>query len=471
MLYEPGRAATPTSARFPPACRSAPACSPPPCARPRSPRRPLPARRAGGRGAADARARSSSATPTRRAARGGATPAHARGQGRRGRASRRPRGRCARKPGVLSATRELRRARLGLGAAGPGQHARRPAAGRRCSGTSWPRRASTRPTRGSICRTSGRPGGKGVTVAVLDTGVAYANRGRFRRSPDFSKNRFVRGWDFVDDDPYPNDDNGHGTHVASTIAEGTGNTIGLTGLAYGVKLMPVKVLDRAGEGDSERIAARHPLRRRPRREDHQPLVRVPVGHHPRADPEHPGRDPLRPPQGLARRRRLRQRGRRRRRLPRPLQRRPVGRRDHPARLPGRLLQRGHRPRHRRPRRRRRRRPRRRSRLPPAEPAGAGHLPDDLHHTPGAAASASRTATSAPRWPPPTPPRPPRWWSPRASSAPNPTPDGDRAPPRDDGARPRARRPRPALRLGPARRCARDRPGDPGHLGRAPTWSG
>src|SRR6476646_4625997 len=32
--------------------------------------------------------------------------------------------------------------------------------------------------------TAGRPGGKGVIVAVLDTGVAYANRGRFRRSPD-----------------------------------------------------------------------------------------------------------------------------------------------------------------------------------------------------------------------------------------------------------------------------------------------
>ena len=42
--------------------------------------------------------------------------------------------------------------------------------------------------------------------------------------------------------------------MASTIAEGTGNAIGLTGLAYGVKLMPVKVLDRVGEGDSQQIA-------------------------------------------------------------------------------------------------------------------------------------------------------------------------------------------------------------------------
>jgi serine protease len=101
---------------------------------------------------------------------------------------------------------------------------------------------------------AGHPGGRGVTVAVLDTGIAYSNRGRYRRSPDFTASRFVRGYDFVDHDPYPNDENGHGTHVAGTIAETTGNDIGDTGLAYGVKLMPVRVLDRNGEGDSDVIA-------------------------------------------------------------------------------------------------------------------------------------------------------------------------------------------------------------------------
>jgi serine protease len=109
----------------------------------------------------------------------------------------------------------------------------------------------------------GRVGGIGTVVAVLDTGVAYADRGRFRRSPDLRGNRFAHGYDFVDDDRYPNDHNGHGTHVASTIAESNDNGIGVTGLAFGAKIMPVRVLDRWGEGDSAaiskgiRFAAKH----------------------------------------------------------------------------------------------------------------------------------------------------------------------------------------------------------------------
>jgi serine protease len=100
-----------------------------------------------------------------------------------------------------------------------------------------------------------RYGGLGVTVAVLDTGVAYANRGRFRRSPDFGPHQFVRGYDFVDNNPFPNDHNGHGTHVAGTIAEATNNGVGLTGLAYNAKIMPVRVLDSHGDGDASAIAA------------------------------------------------------------------------------------------------------------------------------------------------------------------------------------------------------------------------
>ena len=101
---------------------------------------------------------------------------------------------------------------------------------------------------------AGRPGGAGVVVAVLDTGVAYATRGRFVRSPDLGEDRFVPGHDFVEGDRFPHDVNGHGTHVASTIAESVDNDVGVTGLAYGARIMPVRVLDRNGEGDSVSIA-------------------------------------------------------------------------------------------------------------------------------------------------------------------------------------------------------------------------
>jgi serine protease len=101
---------------------------------------------------------------------------------------------------------------------------------------------------------AGRPGGAGVIVAVLDTGIAYADQAPYRRSPDLNAASFAPGYDFVDDDAYPFDLNGHGTHVASTIAEQTDNEYGLTGLAYGVRIMPVRVLDASGDGYPVTIA-------------------------------------------------------------------------------------------------------------------------------------------------------------------------------------------------------------------------
>ena len=99
-----------------------------------------------------------------------------------------------------------------------------------------------------------RPGGKGVVVAVLDTGVAYRNWKQFRKSPDFTWTHFVDPYDFVAGNAYPLDREGHGTFVAGMIAESTNNGIGLTGLAYGAKIMPVRVLDSDGNGDSVTIA-------------------------------------------------------------------------------------------------------------------------------------------------------------------------------------------------------------------------
>jgi serine protease len=98
----------------------------------------------------------------------------------------------------------------------------------------------------------GAPGGRGAVVAVLDTGVAYRSLGRARRDPDASG--FVRGYDFVNDDPYPLDANGHGTHVAGTIAEATNNGIATAGIAYAARIMPVRVLDPRGDGDAVTIS-------------------------------------------------------------------------------------------------------------------------------------------------------------------------------------------------------------------------
>jgi serine protease len=101
----------------------------------------------------------------------------------------------------------------------------------------------------------GRPGAEGVTIAVLDTGIAYRSEGTaFLSSPDFAAGQFAKGYDFVDRDRLPLDENGHGTHVAGTIGEKTDNAIALTGLAYRAKLMPVRVLDRQGRGDATTIA-------------------------------------------------------------------------------------------------------------------------------------------------------------------------------------------------------------------------
>jgi serine protease len=98
------------------------------------------------------------------------------------------------------------------------------------------------------------PGGRGVRIAVLDTGVAYRDLGRFRRSPDFADTKFVAPYDFVDSKPYPVDRNGHGTHVAGTIAETTNNDLAVSGLAWGATIIPVRVLDSQGYGDAATIA-------------------------------------------------------------------------------------------------------------------------------------------------------------------------------------------------------------------------
>ncbi len=101
-------------------------------------------------------------------------------------------------------------------------------------------------------RTNGK---RGPLIAVVDSGVAYRNKGdRYRRSPDLAAGAFEKGRDFIDGDDVPLDQNGHGTHVASTIFEQTGNDRDVTGLASGLRMMPVRVLGKNGSGDAATVA-------------------------------------------------------------------------------------------------------------------------------------------------------------------------------------------------------------------------
>ncbi|TRT61574.1 MAG: peptidase S8 [Microcystis aeruginosa Ma_QC_C_20070703_M131] len=88
--------------------------------------------------------------------------------------------------------------------------------------------------------------GEGITVAVIDTGVSIV--------PDLQETEFVEGYDFVNDRSNAEDDNGHGTHVAGTIAQSTNNNYGVAGIAYKAKIMPLKVLSGTGGGTVADIA-------------------------------------------------------------------------------------------------------------------------------------------------------------------------------------------------------------------------
>lgn len=98
-------------------------------------------------------------------------------------------------------------------------------------------------------------GSSSVVVAVVDTGVAYENYGaQYAKAPDLANTKFVAGYDFVNGDTHPNDDNGHGTHVTGTIAQSTNNSLGTAGIAFDTSIMPVKVLDQSGSGSIQSVS-------------------------------------------------------------------------------------------------------------------------------------------------------------------------------------------------------------------------
>lgn len=88
--------------------------------------------------------------------------------------------------------------------------------------------------------------GESVIVAVVDSGVDMDH-------PDLIEN-LLPGYDFVDKDEASDDENGHGTHVAGIIAA-VNNAVGVRGVAYGARILPVRVLDQNGSGSSANIAA------------------------------------------------------------------------------------------------------------------------------------------------------------------------------------------------------------------------
>lgn len=89
-------------------------------------------------------------------------------------------------------------------------------------------------------------GNASMLVAVVDTGIYWSH-------PDIAPNYVPLGYDWVNKDPDPMDDNGHGTHVAGTIAAAINNSIGIAGLAN-VRIMAEKVLDQYGSGTASDIA-------------------------------------------------------------------------------------------------------------------------------------------------------------------------------------------------------------------------
>ena len=102
-----------------------------------------------------------------------------------------------------------------------------------------------------------------IVVAVVDTGVAYEDysetsyrrlKKRYYKAPDLAQTSFVPGYDFINNDGHPNDDEGHGTHITGTIAQSTNNSLGCAGIAFNCSIMPVKVLNSSGSGTVDSLA-------------------------------------------------------------------------------------------------------------------------------------------------------------------------------------------------------------------------
>lgn len=103
-------------------------------------------------------------------------------------------------------------------------------------------------------------------IAILDTGVdwqhpdlvnkIWANPDETLNNADSDGNGYaddIRGWDFINNDNNPMDDNSHGTHVAGIAGAEANNGIGITGVSWGARIIPVKILQSSGSGNAATI--------------------------------------------------------------------------------------------------------------------------------------------------------------------------------------------------------------------------
>ena len=92
----------------------------------------------------------------------------------------------------------------------------------------------------------GSSGSAYITIAVIDTGVDYEHEDL--SSKIWTSPQGYRGYDFVNNDNDPLDDNGHGTHVSGIAAAATNNGTGIAGVSINSKIMALKILASDGTG-------------------------------------------------------------------------------------------------------------------------------------------------------------------------------------------------------------------------------